>query len=382
MYRKHLILCVSLSMLGVFGCDGDSDNCPVVADAGTTQPVNVTKAAVGKLIFFDTNLSNPPGQSCASCHTPDTGFVEPHQWFPTSQGANPHLFGNRNAPTAAYAAFSPDFHYDDTEGLYVGGQFWDGRATNLVEQAKGPFLNPVEMGLADEQAAVDIVRNSEYADLMELVYGADIWDDTLAAYDAIADAVAAYEESDEVNRFTSKYDAYLAGTTSLTAQELRGLDLFEDEAKGNCAACHPSQPGPGGEAPLFTDFTYDNLGTPPNPDNPFYDMPAEHNPDGQGFVDLGLGGALEDPTEYGKFKVPTLRNISLTAPYMHNGVFTSLHEVVDFYNTRDAKDIWGDQKVAENVNTDEMGDLGLTLSEVDDIEAFLGTLTDGWAPAP
>jgi cytochrome c peroxidase len=162
---------------------------------------------------------------------------------------------------------------------------------------------------------------------------------------------------------------------------MRGLDIYEAEDKANCAACHPSQPGENGEPPLFTDFTYDNLGTPKNPDNPFYDLPAKFNPAGADYVDYGLGKALDDPAEDGKFKVPTLRNVGLTAPYMHNGVFQTLEEVVDFYNTRDTGE-WDPPEVAENVNVDELGDLGLTEEEVEDLVAFLHTLDDGWAPPP
>jgi cytochrome c peroxidase len=340
---------------------------------------------VGKLLYFDTNLSSPPGQSCASCHSPDTGFSEPHATFPVSQGANPNLFGNRNSPTAAYAAFSPDFHLDEDEGIYEGGQFWDGRAKNLEEQAKGPFLNPLEMGMEDEEAVIAEVRASSYADLFEQLFGEDIWNDVMAAYDAVASAIAEFERSDELNRFTSKYDYYLAGKATLTDQEQRGLAAFEDETRGNCAACHPSTAAGDGTPPLFTDFTYDNLGVPRNPDNPFYDLGPEHNPDGEDFVDLGLGGVLEDASLNGLMKVPTLRNVGLTAPYMHNGVFATLEEVVLFYSTRDVGKPdgtpWAEPEVAENVNDEELGDLGLTDQEVEDIVAFMRTLTDGYAPS-
>jgi cytochrome c peroxidase len=201
-----------------------------------------------------------------------------------------------------------------------------------------------------------------------------------AAYDHIADAIAAFERSAEVNPFTSKYDSYLKGEASLTDAEQRGLALYEDETKGNCAACHPSR-STTDVPPLFTDFTYDNLGVPRNPENPFYDLPAEFNPDGEGFVDLGLGTTVELASENGKFKVPTLRNIALTAPYMHNGVLATLTEVVEFYSTRDTDPArWGAPEVAENVNVDELGDLGLTAAEIEDIVSFLGTLTDGWVP--
>ncbi len=340
-------------------------------------PWTVEEALVGKMAFFDTNLSSPPGQSCASCHSPDSGYSEPHSQLPVSQGANPTMVGNRNSPSAAYATFSPTFHFDEAEGLYVGGQFWDGRADDLVAQAQGPFLAALEMGMADEAAVIAAVRSSDYGELFELVYGEGALDEVETAYVQLAEAIAAYEASDEVNRFTSKYDHYLAGEASLTPQEERGLELFESEDKGNCAACHPSEPD-GATAPLFTDFTYDNLGVPKNPDNPFYDLPASLNPEGEDFVDLGLGGVLEDPAEDGKVKVPTLRNIGLTPPYMHNGVFASLREVVDFYNTRDVG-TWDPPEADANVNDEELGDLGLTEAEVDDIVAFMMTLNDGWA---
>lgn len=335
------------------------------------------KESLGKKLFFDKNLSTPVGQSCADCHAPETGFANPNPDYPVSQGVHKDRFGNRNDLPAAYAAFSPPFHYDPNEELYVGGQFWDGRAADLAEQAKGPFLNALEMANPDEKTVVDKVRNSEYADHFKEVFGADAFDDPNKAYDMIADALAEYEKSSEVNQFSSKYDLYLAGKADLTEQEQRGLELFEDEDKGNCAECHPSQPGDDGTPPLFTDFTYDNLGVPQNPENPFYYLPKELNPDGVYFIDLGLGGELNKPSENGKFKVPSLRNIAKTTPYLHNGIFKNLRQVVVFYNTRDIGP-WAPPEVRANVNREELGDLGLTEQEVDDIVAFMQTLTDGY----
>jgi len=155
--------------------------------------------------------------------------------------------------------------------------------------------------------------------------------------------------------------------------------LFEDENKGLCAECHPSGPGPNQEPPLFTDFTYDNLGVPKNPENPYYYLPKSLNPDGEQFVDLGLGSIVEKLEENGKFRVPTLRNVAVTAPYMHNGVFKTLRQVVVFYNTRDVGP-WPAPEVPQNVNREELGDLGLAEQEVDAIVAFLRTLTDGYEP--
>jgi cytochrome c peroxidase len=204
-------------------------------------------------------------------------------------------------------------------------------------------------------------------------------DDAEVAYDHMADAIAAYEMTEEFSPFNSKYDLYLAGEVELTPDELLGLELFESEEKGNCAACHPSQPGPDGSPPLFTDFTYDNLGTPKNPENPFYFLPHEFNPDGLDYVDLGLGPVVGDPELNGFFRVPTLRNIEVTPPYMHNGVFHTLYQTVSFYNSRDVAP-WPAAEVPTNVNRDELGDLGLTPQEMESIVAFMRTLTDNYEP--
>lgn len=354
------------------------------------------KAQLGQKLFFDTNLSTPPGQACASCHDPDSGFADPDKDQPTSNGVLTTLKGNRNAPTAAYAAYTPPFRFDASLRLYVGGQFLDGRASTLKDQAKGPFLNPLEMANPDPATVVSKVRQAEYAWMFEQSFGSGALDNTASAYNRIASAIAAFERSPVFARFDSKYDYYLKGKLKLTPQEMRGLVVFESENKGNCAACHPSTPGKSGTPPLFTDHTYDNLGVPKNPANPFYALPVKLNPEGAAFVDLGLGKQVGKFWEYGKLKVPTLRNIDQTAPYMHNGYFTTLRSVVDFYNTRDVRPTcwneftseseaerlgcWPAPEVNQNVNGDELGHLGLNDREVDDLVAFLKTLTDGYQP--
>jgi len=272
------------------------------------------KEQLGKEIFLDKNLSTPPGQACAHCHSVEAGFGQPDADLPVSQGVYPDRFGNRNDLTAAYAAFSPRFHYDAKERYYVGGLFWDGRAANLEEQAKGPFLNPLEMANPNGAAVVAKVQQSSYADLFREVFGPKAFTNPNRAYDFVAEAIAAYERTLELNQFNSKYDLFLQGKVKLTDQEMRGLALFENEKKGRCAECHPSRPGPNQEPPLFTDFTYDNLGVPRNPENPYYYLPKSLNPDGRKFVDLGLGGVVKKPEENGKFRVPTLRNVAVTAP--------------------------------------------------------------------
>lgn len=355
---------------------------------------------LGEKLFFDANLSNPPGQACAGCHDPAHHFVDPDAWLASSEGVIAGRFGIRNTPTATYTAFSPDFYFDPEEQLYLGGQFRDGRAANLAEQAKGPFLNPVEMANTDKAMVVAKVRSARYAALFKKVYGKHALDDIEQAYDNMAEAIAEFERGKQFNPFTSKYDYYLAGKVALSEREQRGLALFESEEKANCAACHPSQPGPNGEPPLFTDFSYDNIGVPKNPNLFFYALPSSFNPDGQGFVDVGLGGnpqVIADgraATEKGKHKVPTLRNINRTGPWMHNGYFQTLQGVLDFYNTRDvkpacaeamaaeaqarAKNCWPAPEVGENENKDELGALGLSDGEIADLLAFLQTLDDGY----
>ena len=356
----------------------------LLATSGTCAAL--TEEELGKLLYFDTNLSTPTGQSCASCHEPTAGFADPDSELPVSQGVLPqNRFGNRNSPTAAYATFSPEFGIDEDGDTYVGGQFWDGRAKDLVEQAKGPFLNPLEMNNPSKLAVIVKVKNSEYADFFEEVTHVNPKDlsknNVEQAYNAVAEAIAAYESSAEVNQFSSRYDAYVATGTGLSDVEARGLELFNSE-KAKCSQCHPSEPGPYEENnALFTDYTYDNLGTPKNLDNPFYDLPKTFNPAGANFIDYGLGGILKADDEMGKFKVPTLRNIAVTSPYMHNGVFDDLTEVVNFYNTRDDPNAnWPAPEVAQTVNVGELGNLGLTAEEVTAIVAFMNTLTDGYEP--
>lgn len=356
---------------------------------------SAAEAELGRLLFFDTTLSEPAGQSCASCHAPASAFADPDTKRPTSKGGHGDRFGSRNTPSAMYLGFSPKFHFDPKEKIYVGGQFWDGRAETLEAQAAGPFLNPVEMANPDKNAVVAKVRRASYAAKFDEVYGSGALRSVDRAYGFITAAIAAFERTPRFAPFNSRYDAWLAGKGKLTEQELRGMRLYEDPKKGNCAACHPSQRGPAGEPPLFTDFTFDNLGVPRNPDNPFYALPTRFNPDGAAFVDRGLGGFVGKSSEDGKFKVPTLRNVARTAPYMHNGYFRTLRGVVAFYNDRDvrpacagqvteadalARRCWPGPEIGRNLNTDELGRLGLSDQEVDDIVAFLHTLDDQGEP--
>ena len=350
------------------------------AASESAAPATSNLTALGEKLFFDVSLSNPPGQACASCHVATAGFADPDRELPVSRGIHPDRFGERNTPTASYALYSPAFHFDQAEGHYVGGQFLDGRAATLEEQAKGPFVNPVEMANPTPADVVAKVRKTAYAADFDRLFGDGALDDVELAYERIAAAIAAFERSPRFHPFSSRFDAYLDGRVTLTEQEQLGLELFEAEDKGNCAACHPSKPEAGGPPPLLTDFTYDNIGVPRNPDSPFYAQPTPFNDRGPDAVDMGLGKTTGRAEDNGKFKVSTLRNIALTPPYMHNGVFSTLREVVDFYNTRDTRNDWGAPEVAENVNTEELGNLGLSNTEVDAIVAFMLTLSDGYTP--
>ncbi len=376
----------------------------VVAAAATAQTLSPLET-LGKALFFDPNLSTPPGQSCATCHAPSVGFTGPDSAINAGPAVYPGAVharaGNRKPPAAAYGGDSPVFYYDDVEALWLGGMFWDGRATGwtlgdpLAEQALGPFLNNLEQNMPSAKQVIGRVAKSAYASLFEQVWGAGSLDskkDGIAAtYEKIGRSIAAYERSAEVNPFTSKYDYYLKGQTTLTEQEAQGLALFEGKAM--CSACHVSQPGEGGKPPLFTDFSYDNLGVPRNPVNPFYSAPKSVNRDGRAWADPGLGGFLKGAgypeavylAEWGKHKVPTLRNVDkrpdpgFVKAFGHNGYFKSLAEITHFYNTRDVEP-WPAPEVSDNINTDELGNLGLTAEEEAAIVAFMQTLSDGYTP--
>ena len=357
------------------------------------------KAALGERIFHDRALSASGRQSCASCHVDAAGHAQDNALAAQLGGANLDLQGTRVTPSIRYLSRNTAFYFD-AEGTPTGGFFWDGRAASLAEQAGGPFLNPLEMAMPSKAAVVARVEQAAYAGAFRLVYGEDIFSRIDEAYAAIADALQAYQlEDTDFRPFSSKYDAYLRGRAELSAQEGRGLALFNDPAKGNCAACHPSERAADGSHPLFTDFTYDNLGLPRN-----RELLANADP---AYFDLGLcaqpGGGMAAHTDLcGAFKVPSLRNVALRKALFHNGHFKNLKDALAFYVQRDTNpekfyplradgtvDKFNDLPEAYkiNVNTSEapyerkVGEApALSDAEIDDVIAFLQTLTDGWRP--
>jgi cytochrome c peroxidase len=378
----------------------------------------------GELVFSDANLSLNRNQSCQTCHEPSQGFATS---LPTSsfevrgsvvEGSVAGRFGDRKPPSAAYASPTPRFSGGNNP---TGGLFWDGRATGevlgsaIADQALGPFLNPVEQALPDAACVVyRVVSNaSRYSDKqsyaavfpndpVNVTWAHDIetrcstlgatgpfYSGTNAAsivqkaYHNIALAIAAFEGSNRVNKFSSRFDR-----GQMTDQELQGQQLFG--GKGKCQQCHDNK----GTQPLFTDFAFHNLGVPKNPNNPVYGSKP-------GFVDLGLAGFTGLARHEGKFRTPTIRNVGMgtNRTFMHNGALVSLEQVVDFYNTRDAlptctdtgiladPNRWGSKEFGKagcwpppelprNLDTKQMGKLGLTKTEVEAIVAYMQAMTD------
>lgn len=360
---------------------------------------------LGKALFEDASLSEPAGQSCASCHDPALAFTgNAGSSIPAiSRGAASGAAGTRNTPTIMYTAFSPLFSFvtetgenGQTEHIPTGGLFHDGRAKSLADQVHTPLLNPAEMNNASADTIAAKLR-ATYAPDFIAVFGPGALQTGDRAMDSLAAAIAAYESSARFMPFQSKFDRHLRGEADLSRSEMRGFALFKDPDKGNCIACHAGNVHSRDPRDwLFTDFTYDNLGVPRNAA-----IPA--NADMEVF-DLGLckqegiEGIAPDGFDIGSlcgaFKVPTLRNVAVTAPYFHNGVFTSLRDVVAFYATRDTDPgrWYGNENArfddlprafTENVNTGEPpydrkpGETPrLNDAEIDDLVAFLRTLTD------
>jgi cytochrome c peroxidase len=399
-----------LGMAFLASCQKDLDVNQADLDQSRIRGLNAgklnPKAELGRKIYFDMNLSEPAGmQSCASCHLPQMGFVgmgdvpggPNSRGFKAGigEGAVAGAFGGRKPPSAAYATFAPAFTFDAINDEFIGGLFWDGRATGAVtgvpagDQAIGPFLNPVEQNHTSSAAVLTkLMNDKKYRDLWSKAWGNSLKMDTQADIDAnykkIGLAIAEYEASIEVNQFTSKFDAVQRGQAQFTAIEQQGLDLF---VQAECDNCHTIDPV-GGTPALFTDFSYDNIGLPQNTE---FLATMRRNPAAN--LDGGLGTILANSTNptwralapdfMGAFKTPTLRNVAKgenNKRFMHNGVLKSLKEVVHFYNTRDTDPRWAAPEFPATMNTRRVGDLRLTSAQEDAIVVFMRTLTDGWQP--
>ena len=394
MYRSILLpvvaLCAAASLWFLIGPGAQP---PLPLAAGGLSP----EARLGAMIFADESLSASGRLACATCHVPEHAHSGSDGLPASMGGVQMTVMGFRNTPTLRYLATNTAFFFDE-EGTPTGGFNLDGRAKDFAEQASGPLFATHEMALKGPAELQQKLKVATYAGEFRLTFGADALDDASTALRHVGVALAAFQAEDpQFHPFDSKYDLYLAGKATLSDAELRGLKLFEDENKGNCAACHPSRPDENGRPPLFTDFTYDVLGVPRNPK-------IAATADAK-YFDLGLCGPdrkdlAQRQDLCGAFKVPTLRNIVNTAPYFHNGRFDTLEDAVAFYARRDTnpeewypQDVQGqalkyDDLPAEhhaNVNIAEKpydrkpGDApALTAEEIRDVVAFLKTLTDGY----
>ena len=310
------------------------------------------------------------------------------------RGSRPGMLGSRNAPTLMYLATSPGPGFSEKDGKKVpsGGFFWDGRAATLAQQALGPLFAAHEMNNQDAAALVARVASSDAAPWLRKAFGDDVFADPGRALEAIASALAAFEQSPTFAPFSSKFDAVLRGQARFTPQEERGQSLFTIAQKGNCAACHTLKPDSRDPRDsLFTDFGFHALGVPRNTDV------AQGGQFDLGYCTTQPGGAAANERWCGWFKTPTLRNVAQTAPYMHNGRFATLREAVAFYATRDTHpDRWYPggvkfddlpQALRGNVDVETRPyhrrpaqRPALNDEEIDDIVAFLQTLTDGYVP--
>jgi cytochrome c peroxidase len=356
--------------------------------AGQAQPPleELGLEELGEALFHDQDLSLNRTQACASCHAPEMGFSDPR---PSARGAfslgdDGHSLGNRNAPTASYAGFIPPFQ-KNADGAWIGGLFWDGRARDLEEQAGGPPLNPVEMGLPDKAVLVQRLREKPaYQAAFAGLFSPDVLQDPDRGFAAMTAAIAAFERSAEFAPFDSKYDRYLAGKAQFSKEEELGRTLFFSDQFTNCNQCHQLRQSPMDAQETFSDYSYHNIGVPQNPAvQQEVGLAADYVDDG-----LLANPAVTDPAERGKFRTPTLRNVAVTGPYMHNGVFQDLRSVVLFYNRYNSKAAaaqinpetgqpWGDPMVPGTLSQKELTH-GPALDErrVAALVAFLKTLTD------
>lgn len=337
------------------------------------ETLRLEKIELGRQLFFDKALSNPDGQSCTVCHAPKTAFSDPNH-AAVSEGMIDGAFVGRNSPSLTYVSFIPPLSYDEINGLWKGGLFWDGRSNSLEHQLSGPFFNPAEMNNEDTTMLISAFREAPYFYMYKSIYGKT--KDEEIIFRNMTEAIAMFERSEILNEFSSKFDLSLIGKATLSDKEKRGLELFN--GKANCTKCHSMTPDPTTGKILFSDFSYHNIGVPRNEENPFYTTSKAINPKGRNAMDIGLGGVLNDSDQDGKFRVPTLRNVQYTGPYFHNGFFKTLPEVVHFMNTRNHGN-YPEAEVKTNIARQLTGSQNLNDDEEGDVVAFLLTLTDGYS---
>ena len=376
------------------------------AFAGATDPARHDPAAqglaqIGRAMFFDASLSASGKLSCASCHDPRYAYGPPPGKAIAYGGEDMHQAGTRAVPSLRYLQAAPpfkeQFRFVDGDVGPVGGYTWDGRADSRQAQARIPLLAANEMANAGPVDVARRISKASYAGDFRSAFGTHIFDDPQRAFEAGLRALEAFQdEPAEFYPYSSRYDAYLRGDIDLTEQEERGAAIFKDPAKGNCASCHLGDTRDG-KPPAFTDFDYVNVGVPRN-----RKLAANADPS---YFDLGLCGPyrvdLLSHREYcGFFRSPTVRNVALRDTFFHNGVFTSLREVIDFYNERDlhpekyySRNVDGSVHryddippgFPDNVDHDPPLDRkpgaapALSEQDIDDLIAFLNTLTDGYS---
>lgn len=353
--------------------------CSLLASAA--EPDAAALAELGRALFHDTALSHDGSVSCASCHNPERAWTDARdndfdRAVSLGVDASPGL---RNAPSLAYAAVVPP-PGSNSEGLPQGGLFWDGRSATLEEQASGPLFNPREMGLPDKEALLQrLLANAAYAASIESLFGQGTLNDPELATVAVTRAIAAYQRSPEFVSFDSRYDRYLRGEYTPTRQEALGMGVFFSSQFSSCSGCHQLQPLPQAAREVFSNHGFENIGVPANPLLPSTEP------------DAGLGaetGALPGEAQRGKFRVPTLRNVAVTAPYMHNGVFAELRSVLLFYNSfllpgqhaqinPETGEAWGAPEIGVNVAHEKLR-VGVPMDQrgIDAVLAFLHMLTD------
>ena len=389
------------------------------AHAQSNLPPLSLQAQVGQKLFFDTNLSASKKMSCASCHDPGSHYAPANAQPVQFGGPNLTTPGFRAVPTLTYKDLTPAYADNavNPDGVSVnspgGGFTWDGRANSLAEQVAIPLLSSFEMANTSQAAVVQAVQQSSEAQLFLQAFGANAFDDTATAFTDIGLALQQYQLEDvSFHPYSSKYDyTFLVELSNgkpvnFTAAELRGYNVYLQPDKGNCFACHYNGPITGSGGALFTDFTFEALGVPRNTNIP---AAATHPGLPVMYYDLGLCTALNPAAPHtlpssaqycGLFKTPTLRNAVTRQAFFHNGVFHTIDDVIDFYNTRDTNpSAWyptvkgvvqkfNDMPVAYQANLDKTdvpfdglpvgGTPHMTAQDVADLKCFLETLVDGY----